>query len=348
MTLPVNYQQQPIPNHSGITINISNPVMNPPGCCSHPQCPHMTNPNIPLNLPAQNQYNNGYAQQNFPAIQQGYQVTQPQPQVTYYNDSYPQTINQYGNNGYANTPQQQAQNTSYPPQYYMNNYNYINTPQNTPINQPTYSEDSNPEQNNMENIQKEVPELAMNNEPVDKKISPELQTDSNQETKEADLSLSKEIINNLDEQKAAREEATKNEQKVKVVALTNEYIMSLEDYLNNPNNDIRYTAAKEILTRLDEDRSRHNDAALNALLNKMLQDPDKSIRVAAMSAFASELASGNEYTVKLLKDIQNNPNADKDDVVEAANILLKMTASTEYKYVPMNNDNPEQQPQVVQ
>jgi hypothetical protein len=229
----------------------------------------------------------------------------------------------------------------------MNNYNYINTPQNTPINQPTYSEDSNPEQNNMENIQKEVPELAMNNEPVDKKISPELQTDSNQETKEADLSLSKEIINNLDEQKAAREEAAKNEQKVKVVALTNEYIMSLEDYLNNPNNDIRYTAAKEILTRLDEDRTRHNDAALNALLNKMLQDPDKSIRVAAMSAFASELASGNEYTVKLLKDIQNNPNSDKDDVVEAANILLKMSTSTEYKFVPMNNENLEQ-PQMVQ
>ena len=31
----------------------------------------------------------------------------------------------------------------------------------------------------------------------------------------------------------------------------------LENYLNNPNNEIRVMAAKEILTRLDEDKSRY-------------------------------------------------------------------------------------------
>lgn len=346
MTLPINYQQ-PMANHSGITINISNPVMNPPGCYTNPQYSQMAHSTYPIQTNP-NQYNIEPMVQNNPYPQQGYQIAQPQ--TNYYNNMYPQPNYQYGNDGYTNNlPQQQSQSMSYPPQYYMNNYNYINTPQNAPINQPTVSDVANPVQNNSENIPSEVtPSLTTNNIPVETNATPDIQTGNNNEAKEADLSLSKELINNLDEQKAAREEAAKNEQKVKVVALTNEYIMSLEDYLNNPNNDIRYTAAKEILTRLDEDKSRHNDAALNALLNKMLQDPDKSIRVAAMSAFASELASGNEYTVKLLKDIQNNPNADKDDVVEAANILLKMSASTEYKYVPMNNENSEEQSQRVE
>ena len=127
----------------------------------------------------------------------------------------------------------------------------------------------------------------------------------------------------------------KNGKKVRVVALTNEYIMSLENYLNNPNKEIRLMASKEILTRLDEDKERYDDAALNALLNKMLQDPSKLVRIAALSAFASQLASGNDYTIELLQKIQNDPNADKDDVVQAANILLMMSASTELKYVPV-------------
>ena len=109
---------------------------------------------------------------------------------------------------------------------------------------------------------------------------------------------------------------------------------SLENYLNNPNDEIRLMASKEILTRLDEDKDRYNDAALNALLNKMLQDPSKLIRVAALSAFASQLASGNDYTITLLHNIQQNPSADKEDVLQAADILLKMSAGTEVKNIP--------------
>jgi hypothetical protein len=98
-------------------------------------------------------------------------------------------------------------------------------------------------------------------------------------------------------------------------------------------------AAKEVLTRLDEDKDRYDDAALNALLNKMLQDPAKLVRVAALSAFASQLASGNEYTIKLLTNIQNNPNGDKEDALQAANSLLRMSSRTEIKYVPAKKDN---------
>ena len=110
--------------------------------------------------------------------------------------------------------------------------------------------------------------------------------------------------------------------------------MSLENYLNNPNTEIRLMASKEILTRLDEDRDRRDDAALNALLNKMLQDPEKLIRIAALSAFSSQLASGNEFTFELLNNIQNDPNDDKEDVVQAADCLLKMSSTTETKMTP--------------
>ena len=138
-------------------------------------------------------------------------------------------------------------------------------------------------------------------------------------------------------------ELEKNGKKTRVVALTNEYIMSLENYLNNPNTEIRLMASKEVLTRLDEDKSRYDDAALNALLNKMLQDPEKLIRIAALSAFSSQLASGNDYTETLLKQIQQNPNADKEDVLEASEILLKRSASTEIKYTPTTEQKQETQ-----
>ena len=93
-------------------------------------------------------------------------------------------------------------------------------------------------------------------------------------------------------------------------------------------------ASKEILTRLDEDKRRYDDPALNALLNKMLQDPSKLIRIASLSAFSSELASGNDYTIELLHNIQANPEADKEDVLQAADILLKMSQGKEVKDIP--------------
>jgi hypothetical protein len=151
------------------------------------------------------------------------------------------------------------------------------------------------------------------------------------------------IIAGLNELQMQEKELERNGQKTKVVALTNEYIMSLENYLNNPNTDIRLMAAKEILTRLDEDRSRYDDAALNALLNKMLQDPSKLVRIAAMSALSSELACGNDYTVQLLTNIQNNPDADPEDVLEASQILLKRASSTEIRYVPVYNQQQRQE-----
>lgn len=201
-------------------------------------------------------------------------------------------------------PQDKTAAQAYPPQYYLNNYN-------------------------IQGSGKDALTADTTNNPNNVDSSAALK-----DTQDTDMSSSNEIISDLDAKVNEQKELEKNGKQKRVIALTNEYIMSLENYLNNPNTEIRLMAAKEILTRLDEDKERYDDAALNALLNKMLQDPEKLVRIAALSAFSSQLASGNDYTVKLLTDIQKNPESDKEDAIQAADILLKMSASTEIKYTP--------------
>lgn len=223
--------------------------------------------------------------------------------------------------GYNNTPPQYIQNPqqpyqaqAYPPQYYLNNYNYQNNGTDARKNKEASAENG-------------LAAAQTDSENAVKQYEPDIEEPQ-------DFSKSKAVIDDLDARAAAEAEEKKNSKQKRVVALTDEYIKSLENYLNNPNDEIRLMASKEILTRLDEDKDRYNDAALNALLNKMLQDPSKLIRVAALSAFASQLASGNDYTITLLHNIQQNPSADKEDVLQAADILLKMSAGTEVKNIP--------------
>ena len=231
-----------------------------------------------------------------------------QPQICPNNNYYPQP-----QNAPAVYTQQEAL-PSYPPQYYLNNYNYQNNGTDARKNKEASAENG-------------LAAVRTNAENAVKQYEPDIEEPQ-------DFSKSKAVIDDLDARAAAEAEEKKNSKQKRVVALTDEYIKSLENYLNNPNDEIRLMASKEILTRLDEDKDRYNDAALNALLNKMLQDPSKLIRVAALSAFASQLASGNDYTITLLHNIQQNPSADKEDVLQAADILLKMSAGTEVKNIP--------------
>lgn len=277
----------PQPNYSGVTIQIANPAVYAGGIGGY------NGTTNPIQTPnAQN-----------PAVQQN--------------------INPYAqlDPAYNAIPVPQTQAPAYPPQYYLNNYNYTNNgtgaaPQ--PIADNT------------------VPQIdpVMPTDTVQQADSTSAKEYEVKPEEPQDFTKSNGIINDLDARAAADEEAKKNSKQKRVVALTDEYIKSLENYLNNPNDEIRLMASKEILTRLDEDKDRYDDAALNALLNKMLQDPSKLIRVAALSALASQLASGNDYTVQLLHNIQQNPSADKEDVIQAADILLKMSAGTEIKNIP--------------
>jgi len=250
------------------------------------------------------------------------------------------------NQGYVTYPQIQSTNAkkeimvpnAYPAQYYLNNYDINGNGKN--LNGMENNKDAGKSlerssadvpseyvQKNQENTAQN--DLADNVTPNSYKIY----ADKN-EQRDNDMSKSRNIITDLAEREAEIQEEKKNTKETKIVALTDEYIKSLENYLDNPNDEIRLMASKEILTRLDEDKDRYDDAALNALLNKMMQDPNKLVRVAALSAFASQLASGNDYTVKLLHNIQSNPNADKEDVLQAADILLKMSAGVEVKNIP--------------
>ncbi len=120
----------------------------------------------------------------------------------------------------------------------------------------------------------------------------------------------------------------------KVVVLTDDYIRSLENYLNNPNREVRNQAANDVVKRFEEDPSRYDDPALNALLNKMLQDPRAAIRTKAIALVANGSAQGNDYTVQLLNQMQNNQN-NKEDALLASEALLRMTTRTETVEVPV-------------
>ena len=322
MTNCVNYQPQPYPaNYSGVTIQITNPTVNanPYGAVVSGGC-----------IPNQNcqPYQQGYVQipqYNTvpPMLPQPVQTALPAAQI----QPEPQTINTPQPAATTQAAENQTVINSYPPQYYMNNYNYNTMPQ------------GNPQQASAPDQPKDDTAAGKELKSDTPAQSSETDTQTGQslglaETKDNDMTSSKEIIDNLDNISAEQKELEKNGKQQRVVALTNEYIMSLENYLNNPNLDIRLMAAKEVLTRLDEDKNRYDDAALNALLNKMLQDPEELIRIAALSAFNSELASGNDYTVTLLTKIQQNPDSNKDDVLQASEILLKMSADTDVKYTP--------------
>ena len=314
MTNPMINPQQP--NYSGVTIQISNPAVNLGRNCNIPNAP-----------------------QGCQDIPQGvYQIPQAQMGAIPQKEIY----------GYATNPQMAQQPNgfqAYPPQYYLNNYNYqgngkavedtVNKSDIEAINKELENLKNSPETTGAPQQINNSDEKAIQNDEMnsDGTALKHYDTGENKDVKQ-DMTKSTGIIDDLDAREEQIKADKKNSKQKRVVALTDEYIKSLENYLNNPNDEIRLMASKEILMRLDEDKDRYNDAALNALLNKMLQDPSKLIRVAALSAFASQLASGNDFTVELLHNIQANPSADKEDVLQAADILLKMSGGTEVKNIP--------------
>ncbi len=117
----------------------------------------------------------------------------------------------------------------------------------------------------------------------------------------------------------------KKTEKRKIVQLTDEYIKNLESYLNSQDKGVRLNAAKEVYARLEEDNSRHDDKALTALINKMLQDPAEEIRVIALSALDGRIVTGDDYTVNVLQKMQQNNDGYGQDAVDASNLLLKMS-----------------------
>ena len=134
-------------------------------------------------------------------------------------------------------------------------------------------------------------------------------------------------------------ETKKKTEKRKVVELTDQYIKNLENYLNSQDKEVRMMGAKEVIARLQEDDSRKDDPALTALINKMLQDPSQEIRILALSMLDSRTCTGNDYTVNVLKKMQNSQTGYGQDAMQATNILLKMSGNVVEKEfeVPENS-----------
>lgn len=140
------------------------------------------------------------------------------------------------------------------------------------------------------------------------------------------------------ETKTTKETVTKEEKKTekkKIVQLTDEYIKNLENYLNSQDKEIRLSAANEVFARLDEDESRKDDKALTALINKMLQDPSDEIRLLALTALESRMVTGDDFTVGVLKNMQNSKSGYGQDAVDASKILLRMSGKEVEKEVPI-------------
>ena len=113
------------------------------------------------------------------------------------------------------------------------------------------------------------------------------------------------------------------EEKKSIVPLTNDYLGTLDNYLNNPNSRLRLMAIQEVLNRFKEDKNRKNDPALTGLLNKALQDPAQNVRLLALATLDAGYASGNAATIKLLKNMQHSNQAYNEDAVLASRILLE-------------------------
>lgn len=117
-----------------------------------------------------------------------------------------------------------------------------------------------------------------------------------------------------------KEETKKNKE---IVALTDTYLKTLENYLNNPNPDVRVLGVKEIIARFKEEPARRNNQALTNLMNKALRDPSSNIRLLALSALNSDVAEGDKLTYKILQDMQKSNSVYNQDSVTASEIMLK-------------------------
>ena len=310
MTNQIYPQNQRIPgNYSGVTINVTNPSLSsmcPPQQCQQvhqaPYCCPQHSQFAQMSYPSEYYINNYNQPQVIPqaAQQQLPQMQQPVPYM-----SSQQSV--------AQQPPQNIQNHQV---YYNNNYAMPNSQGGQPVQDlGAYSYPQPPQMQN--------PYM-----PAPQGMYPAYDFEQEQ-----NLATSKEVLAKLDKLIEVEQNQQKNKAKKQIVVLTNEYIMSLENFLNNPNKEIRRKGASEVINRFGEDKTRRDDAALNALLNKMLQDPDKGVRTLGLSAVSSGIASGNEFTVQILKNMEANPQLYPDDMEQVAMALLKMSAATETIYV---------------
>lgn len=105
--------------------------------------------------------------------------------------------------------------------------------------------------------------------------------------------------------------------------LTDHYVRNLESYLNSQDTKLRLMAGQDVVARLQEDIERKDNPALTALTNKMLQDPELSIRSLSLAALEANLITGDDFTNQLLKQMSKQKHCSQEGDI-ADKILLRM------------------------
>lgn len=134
------------------------------------------------------------------------------------------------------------------------------------------------------------------------------------------------------------QQSEKQEEVREKIPLTDDYIKSLENYLNSQDPKIRLMAARDVLERFKEDPSRQNDVALTALLNKILQDPNSAVRFLGLASLDAGYAKGDQLTINILNSIKNNTQSEHgEDSRLASQILLRLSAGDKVKFTPKDS-----------
>lgn len=105
--------------------------------------------------------------------------------------------------------------------------------------------------------------------------------------------------------------------------LTDHYVRNLESYLNSQDTKLRLMAGQDVVARLQEDSERKDNPALTALTNKMLQDPELSIRSLSLAALEANLVTGDDFTNQLLKQMSKQKQGSQEADI-ANKVLLRM------------------------
>lgn len=103
-------------------------------------------------------------------------------------------------------------------------------------------------------------------------------------------------------------EKAKGKDKKQLVQITDELVHRIEDYLRNPDPDVRKMGIIELIRRFEEDESRYDHPALIALLNIALQDPVPRNTIMAMSPITTESAQGDSKTFDILQQLASKEN----------------------------------------
>ena len=226
----------------------------------------------------------------------------------------------------AVVPTMVLNNGCYPANYYINSFA---VPAITKLNQIALAKqmaDINKENEKAQNIQtpkddskakekqKEAPKEEIKTE-INEAPKTEQQVQTN--PIKSEVKVPKELV-------VALEKIAKNTSKDKPkMELTDHYVRNLESYLNSQDSKLRLMAGQDVVARLQEDSERKNNPALTALTNKMLQDPELSVRSLSLAALEANIVTGDDFTSKLLTQMSQQKQGSQEADI-ANKVLLRL------------------------